>query len=136
MGGLAKGAPVLAALFLAATFASIGLPGFANFWGEVPIFFALWKFSHVLTAVAVSGTVISAVYGLRAAARVFFGPASESFARVAAAHPPADLAWGEKLPALILIAALVFIGIWPRSLSTGIDAALALSPPPAATAAP
>jgi NADH-quinone oxidoreductase subunit M len=136
MGGLAKGAPVLAALFLAATFASIGLPGFANFWGEVPIFFALWKFSHVLTAVAVSGTVISAVYGLRAAARVFFGPASESFARVAAAHPPADLAWSEKLPALILIAALLFIGIWPRSLSTGIDAALALSPPPAATAAP
>jgi NADH-quinone oxidoreductase subunit M len=55
---------------------------------------------------------------------------------VAAAHPPADLSWGEKLPALILVAALLFIGIWPRSLSTGIDAALALSPPPAAAAAP
>ncbi len=136
MGGLAKGAPVLAALFLAATFASIGLPGFANFWGEVPIFFALWKFSHLLTAVAVSGTVISAVYGLRAAARVFFGPASESWGRGAAAPPPAAPSWGEKLPALILVAALLFIGIWPRSLSTGIDAALALSPPPAAAAAP
>jgi NADH-quinone oxidoreductase subunit M len=136
MGGLAKGAPVLAALFLAATFASIGLPGFANFWGEVPIFFALWKFSHVLTAVAISGTVISAVYGLRAAARVFFGPPSEAFTRVAAAHPPADLAWSERLPALILITALLFIGIWPRSLSTGIDSALALSTPPAAIAAP
>ena len=34
MGGLARHAPVLAALFVAATFASVGLPGFANFWGE------------------------------------------------------------------------------------------------------
>src|SRR5579884_3010288 len=35
MGGLAQKAPVLAAFFVAATFASIGLPGFANFWGEL-----------------------------------------------------------------------------------------------------
>jgi NADH-quinone oxidoreductase subunit M len=128
MGGLAKGAPVLASLFLAATFASIGLPGFANFWGELPVFVALWNYSHGLTAVAVSGTVLSAVYGLRAAARVFFGPPSEALAQVAAAHPPADLTWSERLPAFILITALLFIGVWPRSLSTGIDAALALTP--------
>ena len=74
MGGLAQKAPVLAGLFVAATFASIGLPGFANFWGELPIFVALWNFSHALTVVALTGTVVSAVYGLRAAARVFFGP--------------------------------------------------------------
>ena len=132
MGGLAPSAPALAGLFLAATFASIGLPGFATFWGEVPIFVALWQFSHVFTAVAVSGTIISAIYGLRAVARVFFGPRSEAFERVAAAHPPADLAWGEKLPALLLVAVLLFIGLWPRSLSTGIDAALAASPAPLA----
>ena len=41
MGGLARPAPVLAAFFTAATFASIGLPGFANFWGEIGIFTAL-----------------------------------------------------------------------------------------------
>jgi len=130
MGGLAPAAPMLATLFLAATFASIGLPGFANFWGEVPIFVALWHFSPGLAAVAVSGTVISAVYGLRAVARVFFGPRSPGFSEVAAAHPPADLTWGEKVPALILVAALVFIGLWPRSLSAGIDAALAPAPAP------
>jgi NADH-quinone oxidoreductase subunit M len=43
MGGLARQAPVLAAFFVAATFASIGLPGFANFWGELAIFVALWS---------------------------------------------------------------------------------------------
>jgi NADH-quinone oxidoreductase subunit M len=125
MGGLAQKAPVLAALFVTATFASVGLPGFANFWGELPIFVALWGFSHCLTVIAVSGTVISAVYGLRAAARVFFGPQTDAFARFAASKPTADLSWGERLPALILIAALLFVGVWPRSISAGIDQALA-----------
>jgi len=133
MGGLAQKAPVLAWMFVAATFASIGLPGFANFWGELTIFVALWNFSHWVTVVALTGTVISAVYGLRAAARVFFGPQSEAFARVCAAHPPSDIGWGERLPAAILVAALIFIGMWPRSLSTGINQALA-GPPPAAAA--
>ena len=35
MGGLAQRAPVLAAFFVAATMASIGLPGFGNFWGSL-----------------------------------------------------------------------------------------------------
>ena len=133
MGGLAQKAPVLAWMFVAATFASIGLPGFANFWGELTIFVSLWNFSHWITLVALAGTVVSAVYGLRAAARVFFGPQSDAFARVAASHPPADLSWSEKVPAIVLVGALLFIGFWPKSLSEGIDRALAA--PPAAAAA-
>ncbi len=131
MGGLAQKTPVLAAFFVAATFASIGLPGFANFWGELTIFVALWKFSPLITALAVAGVVISAIYGLRAAARIFFGPATERMNTVAAQHPPLDLSWAEKIPALILLAALLFIGFWPKSLSDPINAALA----PAATVA-
>jgi NADH-quinone oxidoreductase subunit M len=127
MGGLARSAPVLAALFVAATFASIGLPGFANFWGELTIFVASWRFSPGFTTVAVLGVILSAVYGLRAAARVFFGPPSEAFARVAAKTPPTDLRWSERLPALVLLAALLFIGFWPRSITRSIDAALAPS---------
>ncbi|HVW19932.1 MAG TPA: NADH-quinone oxidoreductase subunit M [Opitutaceae bacterium] len=125
MGGLAKQAPVLAALFAAATFASIGLPGFANFWGELTIFIALWAYSPAFTAVAVAGIVLSAVYGLRAAARTFYGPQSEALGRVAAQHPPSDLGWGERLPALILLAALLFIGFYPNSIARPIHSALA-----------
>ncbi len=125
MGGLAQKTPVLAALFVAGTFASIGLPGFANFWGELTIFVALWQFSHCCTILAVTGVVISAIYGLRAAARVFFGPPTEALAKVTAAHPPADLRWSERLPALILLAALLFVGFWPKSLSTPLNATLA-----------
>jgi NADH-quinone oxidoreductase subunit M len=124
MGGLAQKTPVLAAFFVAATLASIGLPGFANFWGELAIFVALWKFSPLITALAVAGVVISAVYGLRSAARVFFGPSTAGLAMVTAAHPPVDITWKERFPALILLAALLFIGFWPKSLTTPINDAL------------
>ena len=124
MGGLAQKTPVLAALFVAATFASIGLPGFANFPGELVIFVALWNFSHWITAAAVAGIIISAIYGLRAAARVFFGPPSEVFATFSAKNPPADLRWSERFPALLLLALLLFIGFWPKSISTPINATL------------
>ena len=128
MGGLAQKTPVLAAFFVTATMASIGLPGFANFWGELTVFVSLWGFSHWITAVAVAGVVISAVYGLRAAARVFFGPVSEPFQKVAAEHPPVDLAWSERLPALILLAALLFIGFWPKALTGPVNQALTARP--------
>ena len=124
-----------AAWVFAMAVASIGLPGFANFWGELTVFVALWKFSPALTAVAVAGVVISAIYGLRAAARVFFGPASEQLQRVTAQHPPADLDWREKLPALILIVALLFFGFYPKAVSQPVDQALA-APVPAAVTLP
>ena len=124
MGGLAQKTPVLAALFVAGTMASIGLPGFANFWGELTIFVAVWKMSPWVAAGAVAGVVITAIYALRATARVFFGSPTETFAKVLAQSAPADLRWSEKIPALILLAMLLFIGFWPRSLSTPINSAL------------
>jgi NADH-quinone oxidoreductase subunit M len=89
--------PVLAWLFVAATFASIGLPGFANFWGELRSSSPSGISPTGLTVVALTGTVISAVYGLRAAARVFFGPKSEAFA--GCARHPALRHWLGRAPA-------------------------------------
>ena len=134
MGGLARPAPVLAAFLVAATFAGIGLPGFANFWGELAVFVALWQFSPAVTAVAVAGVVISAIYGLRALAQVCFGPATPRMEEVAARHPPVDLRWSERFPALVLLTALLALGFWPRAISDPIHAAL--SAPAAAAAAP
>ncbi len=125
MGGLALKTPVLAAFFVAGTFASIGLPGFANFWGELTIFVALWQFSPTITVLAIAGVVISAVYGLRAVAAVFFGPATNRMSEVARTHPPTDLRWAERVPALVLLVALLFVGLWPKSMSDPINAALA-----------
>ncbi|HWA25647.1 MAG TPA: NADH-quinone oxidoreductase subunit M [Lacunisphaera sp.] len=134
MGGLAQKTPVLAAFFVAATMASIGLPGFANFWGELTVFVALWNFSKWITAVAIAGVIISAIYGLRAAARVFFGQPTKALQEVTTAHPPADLDWAERLPALILLAALLCFGFYPKALSLPVDQALAPAPKSVAAA--
>lgn len=128
MGGLAVRTPVLAALFVAATFASIGLPGFANFWGELTIFVALWEFSPLITTLAAAGIILSAIYGLRSVARIFFGPETARLTEIAARHPITDLRWAEKAPALVLLAALLFIGFWPKALSNSVHATLAPAP--------
>ncbi len=121
MGGLVKHAPVLSAFFVAATLASIGLPGFANFWGELTIFVAAWKAFPTLTVISIAGVVISAIYGLRAAARVFFGPQTEAFDKVLAEKPATDLGWSEKLPALLLLVGLLVLGFWPKAFSGAIN---------------
>ena len=136
MGGLAEKAPVLSAFFVAGTLASIGLPGFANFWGELAIFVGLWKLGFWITAGAVAGVVISAIYGLRSVARVFFGEPTPEFAKVAADHPVIDLRWAERFPALLLLAALLFVGFWPKSISVPLDAAVMTIYPPALKALP
>ena len=74
MGGLATRVPVLCAFFVAATMASIGLPGFGNFVGEFTIFAALGESDAtrwVLLPAAV-GIILSAIYGLRAVANIFY----------------------------------------------------------------
>jgi len=124
MGGLVKHAPVLSAFFVAGTMASIGLPGFANFWGELTIFVAAWQVFPLLTIIAIAGVIISAIYGLRATAKVFFGPQSEAFDKVLEEKPAVDLTWAEKFPALILLATLLVLGFWPKSVTTALDASL------------
>ena len=64
---------MLAGLFVAATFAASACRA-ANFWGELTIFVALWKFSPLITALAVAGVVISAVYDLARRPAVFGRP--------------------------------------------------------------
>ncbi|HVU39073.1 MAG TPA: NADH-quinone oxidoreductase subunit M [Opitutales bacterium] len=123
MGGLCKKAPVLSAFFVAATFAGIGLPGFANFWGEFGVFVALWKFSPWMTAAAALGVVISAIYGLRAVSRIFYGEPSPAF-QTLFDQPVADLRPGERWPAIILLGALLLVGFWPGLLSRGINESL------------
>ena len=126
MGGLYRQTPVLAGFFIAATLASLGLPGFANFWGELTILTSLWSFSPAICAVAATGLVISAVYGLRAVANVFMGKPSEAIEAKFQLIP--DMSLGEKIPAIILLAALLFVGFFPKSVTSGLDADLSAIP--------
>jgi NADH-quinone oxidoreductase subunit M len=124
MGGLATQAPVLAGFFVAATLAAAGLPGFANFWGELAIFVGLWDYHPWLLFPAVAGIVISAIYGLRAVSKVFFGEPSEAFKPIAERGDIVDMLPQEKLPAALLLGVLLTVGFWPRMITDSIDEAV------------
>lgn len=121
IGGLGPHAPLLAGFFVAASLASVGLPGFANFWGEFTVFISLWEQYPWAVAPAVLGVVISAVYGIRAIAAVFFGAETAPFKKTVAESQIEDITMGERIPASILLIALAVFGLWPQSVSNVID---------------
>lgn len=128
MGGLGRQAPVLCAFFVAGTMASIGLPGFGNFWGEFTIFAALGE--HVETEwillPAAVGIIISAIYGLRAVANIFYGAPSAALEQRVKVDAIEDMKFFEKVPAALLVLALVVTGIFPRVLSDNANLELAV----------
>ncbi len=65
MGGMAFKAPVLAALFLIVTLATLAMPGSANFVGEFYILNGLFNAKIVFAFIAISGVAMSAYYALR-----------------------------------------------------------------------
>jgi len=119
LGGLAKNAPHLALLFGLVGMASIGLPGLANFAGEIMVFFSGfegWNAAdglgalQITTIIAIWGVVISAVYMLRAFKNIFQG---ETVSRTEDVSP---LTLQEKIPALVLGIILLIVGILPNSI--------------------
>jgi NADH-quinone oxidoreductase subunit M len=114
-GGLAKPAPWLGFAFGLAAFASIGLPGFANFAGEMAIFFGAFKPAaglsasnfQLATVFALWGVVISAVYMLRAYRAIFLGEPTRDMATWA--DPAKSFRW----PVILLLAVLLIAGFVP-----------------------
>jgi len=119
ISGLGRSLPKLGFLFGIAAFASIGLPGLANFPGELMIFLSGFHGMNVAdglqplqwaTIAALWGVVISAVYMLRAFRTIFMGETN------AAAANPAPLQIDESLPLTTLAATLVVAGFFPNIL--------------------
>ncbi len=127
LGGLSQKAPLLAGFFVAAVMGTAGLPGFATFIGELTIFSALFDFNPWVAAGAMLGIVLTAVYGLRAAAGVFFGemklPAAHEVERENAG-PLSDISFGAKVPAVVLLGALLVLGFFPSLISNSINEAV------------
>jgi NADH-quinone oxidoreductase subunit M len=101
-----------------AAFASIGLPGFANFTGEVMVLFGTFRnganpyrftIFQIATLLALWGVVISAVYTLRAYRSVFMGAIRESWRGVT------DLRRSLRVPIGILVAMSLWFGFFPQS---------------------
>ena len=123
MGGLASQTPVLACFFIAASLATIGLPGFGNFWGVFGIFLSLGENSdhQLILGLAALGIIISAIFGLRAVARIFYGKQSDELSEYAKDSPIVDLSVTEMIPAGVLVSALLFLGLWPKGISERVN---------------
>jgi len=107
MGGIAFRAPLLAAVFLLATFATLAMPGSPNFVGEVLILFGILDTKLVYGLVASVGIVLASVYMIRIYQRSMHnrvGPKVES----------REIGLLDLSAVAPLIAVIVALGIYPQ----------------------
>lgn len=128
LGGIARATPKLGLAFGFAAMASVGLPGFVGFAGELMVFFgsfdagqSMMGFANgkevfgfnayqIATIIAVWGIVISAIYMLRGYRNVFMGPLPERWSRLP------DLGGLSQLAIVLLIAVMLVLGFFPQIL--------------------
>jgi NADH-quinone oxidoreductase subunit M len=115
-GGLLRRLPFIGMALIMAMLAGCGLPGFANFAGEVLVLFGAWKAAALghpawlVAAAAWGALVIGAIYMLRAVRTTLHGPLSEQWN----ALPDAN-AW-RKVPFALLLTCLLLFGCFPSLL--------------------
>src|SRR5437870_10263191 len=118
LGGLGKVMPFAGLAFGLGAFAAIGLPGFANFAGEILIFFGAfqngWEMERlhifqIATVLGLWGVVISAVYMLRAYRKTFMGWLGNRWKELVDLRPTL------RVPVTLLVGALLCYGFFPQS---------------------
>jgi len=112
-GGALKQMPFIGTLLVMAMMAGCGLPGFANFAGEVTVLFGAWQsLPWFVVGTAWGALIIGAVYALRAVRTILHGPlSSDSQSLQDAGH------YWIKLPYALLVACLLLFGIFPSLLT-------------------
>jgi NADH-quinone oxidoreductase subunit M len=115
-GGIAFRAPVLAALFLVATLATLAMPGSANFAGEFLILLGVFQSKLALAVIASTGVVLASVYALRMYIRSMHnrvGPKVNSF----------EISVRDSLVLVPLVLAIVAFAVYPQAaLNAGAQA--------------
>ena len=107
-GGLAKKMPRHAAFFTIAGLSSLGLPGLAGFVAEFHIFVGVFQADYWWAgALGIFAAALTATYILRMLAQAFFGPFNERWDGLR------EMRIGEQAAAALLIAGIVFMGLWP-----------------------
>ncbi len=106
MGGQALRAPVLAALFLIVTMATLAIPGSSNFMGEFYILNGVFESKIAFAFVAVIGVALAAFYALRLYQRTMHNRLPEG-----AESREITLRDGAVLAPLVAV--IVALALWP-----------------------
>jgi NADH-quinone oxidoreductase subunit M len=121
MGGIAFRAPVLAALFMIVTLATLAMPGSANFVGEFLILLGVFSSKLAIALVASTGVVLASVYALRMYIRSMHnrqGPTVTSF----------EMSLRDGLVIVPLVLAIIAFALFPqRAIEAGEPAAQGVS---------
>ena len=117
LGGLSQIMPVASTYFIVAAMASMGIPCLASFWGELVVFISAFKVYPVRGTMAVIALVISALFMLRVVQKTFYGPKNEKYGKLP------DVPFYLGLPRMILVAVLVFFGLYPSLIFDVIETA-------------
>ncbi len=104
-GGLAKGAPALAAITLFVMFASIGVPGLGNFPGEFMALMGAFQTAPYIAGFATLAVIAAGVYGVNMYQRLYQG---EQKGEVW------DMGRLELLILAPLLAGIVWLGVTPQ----------------------
>jgi NADH-quinone oxidoreductase subunit M len=107
MGGLWAVAPRLSGAALFFGLASLGLPGMGDFVGEVLVLLGSYRISVTITVVASLGILASTFYALRMVQCAFHGSNTHAW------HF-SDLTLREALMMAAMIAALLWLGLYPQ----------------------
>ncbi len=103
--------PFIGTALVMAMMAGCGLPGFANFAGELLVLFGAWNSLPWFVVLAAWGALlIGALYMLRAIRDVLHGPQANPELVLTDAN-----AW-RKVPFVLLLAALLCFGVFPGLL--------------------
>ncbi|MDQ3850530.1 MAG: NADH-quinone oxidoreductase subunit M, partial [Actinomycetota bacterium] len=107
MGGTALRAPVLATLFLIVAFATLAMPGSANFVGEFLILLGVFETKLAIAIVASTGVVLASVYALRMFIRTMHNRTGDHVR-------PVEMTLRDGLVLVPLVLAILAIALYPQ----------------------
>ena len=118
-GGVVNRMPVFAAFFMLFAMANAGLPATSGFVGEFLVILGAVKYDFWIALAAATTLVFGAAYTLWMTKRVVFGEVAN--ARVAALN---DVNAREILILLLLGAAVLWMGVYPKPVTDAMDASV------------
>ncbi|NND76055.1 MAG: NADH-quinone oxidoreductase subunit M [Ilumatobacter sp.] len=113
--GIQQVAPIFAAGFMVVMLSSIGVPGLNGFIGEYLILIGSFQTARWWAVVATVGVILAALYLLWAYQRVFHGEPDDENRTFRELQPT------EGLVLLPFLAAIVFVGVYPKPLLDRIE---------------